>query len=189
MTKFFESSKITDAWSRARARVVTDDDPRIDTYVAALAAEYSNGTVSYAAFELDLAEDVFAMATHHENWKYSQLLELLWLVPAVAAHFPRVRSTVKSVDDHFASTDVFFLAAVLCQRIRAGGAYSQAASIARAFELGVPCAQALAGEPCAVLLSEHAWCNFFFDVAWDFSVVVVSPVARRVKVLLATDTD
>ncbi len=52
------------------------------------------------------------------------------------------------------------------------------------------CAEAMMeGEVGAVLIANTAWCDFFFDVAWDRTVVAVLPKQRRVKVLLATDTD
>lgn len=45
------------------------------------------------------------------------------------------------------------------------------------------------GELCTVLLANTAWCEFFFDVAWDRSVVIVNATRNQVSVLLATDTD
>jgi hypothetical protein len=42
----------------------------------------------------------------------------------------------------------------------------------------------------SLLFSSNApWSDFFFDVAWDYTWVLIHPSQKRIHVLLATDTD
>jgi hypothetical protein len=191
VTKFYESSQITEAWSRATATAIPTNNDAVKGYVKALAEEYSNGPVVYREFRLELDEQVFAMAAHYENWQFSQLLDLLWLVPGVAEQISRLGRIGSEVVEHFTPADVFELSSHLGRMLHQGGAYSTASKpVAPSIALGTACAQALMdGEDARAFTANTVWCQFFHDVAWDQSVVVVVPSRQRVKVLLATDTD
>ncbi len=190
--KFFEAGKIVAAWSQAKACQVDEAQaPGACAYAEALATEYGNGTVLFAEFDLELAMPVFQMAAHYENWKYSQFLERFWLVPGVGTRIPRLGDCSPDAGV-FEPVDVFELASFLAKTLHTGGAYTRSPnSTTRAFALGTAFAQELLeSEPgAAAYIAYVAWCEFFLDVAWDCTVVVVSPQAKRVKVLLATDTD
>jgi hypothetical protein len=40
-----------------------------------------------------------------------------------------------------------------------------------------------------VCSSNEPWCDFFFDVAWDFTWVVINKSNRNMHIIMATDTD
>ena len=191
MIKFYQVREISDAWRQANAQAQHHSDERITRYTSALAAEYTNGSVMCVSIDLTLSEEVFALADHHENWKYSQLLERLWDVDAVTAQLPGTHNHSGDAIKHFQRADCFELTSFLASALFNGGAYSrQTRSVSGCFELAVPCMEALTeGGLCAVLLANTAWCEFFFDVAWDRSVVIANARRKQVNVLLATDTD
>ena len=59
-------------------------------------------------------------------------------------------------------------------------------------QLGMTAAEVLLEgdfEEPTVFVSESAWSSFFFDVAWDSTVMVIDAKRRRLDVLLAKDTD
>ena len=65
-----------------------------------------------------------------------------------------------------------------------GGAKSKEIGEKAAFEL-----IANDYEDSLVFVSHSAWCGFFFDVAWDYTWVVLNKKTRLLHVLMATDTD
>jgi hypothetical protein len=59
-------------------------------------------------------------------------------------------------------------------------------------ELATAVAEAMLGgdfDNTQVFVAHEAWSSFFYDVAWDYTCLVVHPSRRRIEVILATDTD
>lgn len=98
------------------------------------------------------------------------------------------------MESKFAPTDEFELCAFLASTLQRGGAYtpSDHATLRDAFDHAITAVASLSSSPykpswSLALFSESAWSSFFFNIAWDVSVILVErPFAT---VLLATDTD
>jgi hypothetical protein len=187
VTKFFETAKIEAAWADASARI--SDAPRppvVAKYIDELRGLY--GSVVYAELELNLDSGVAALAAHVENWKFSRLLERIWDVRAVAQALPPLPGRGGDLSSRFRRVDVFDLAAFLGRTLHQGGAYTAGlVDRSAALALGSDAARELIEGVEAACISENAWCGFFYDLAWDRSVVVLLP--GRVRILLASDCD
>jgi hypothetical protein len=98
------------------------------------------------------------------------------------------------VESRFSASDEFELCAFLARALQRGGAYtpSDRLHLRAAFEPAIDVMESLSSDAhkpswSLALLSESAWSDFFFDVAWDVSVIAVE--RPSITVLLATDTD
>ncbi|MBL8622474.1 MAG: hypothetical protein JNK64_14270 [Myxococcales bacterium] len=192
MSSELERAACSAAWANATARELdTRHRAAARAFVDALAAAYANGAVVYAEFEVDLDAAVFAMAADPARWADAQLLERLWHLPGVARGIPRLGARRADVASYFELADLAEVGDFLEQAVRAGGAYSAPmVDTARSRTLGEAFARELMDAPDAlVLIARSAWCEFFHDVAWDVTVVVLAPSRRQVKLLLATDVD
>jgi hypothetical protein len=127
----------------------------------------------------------------YENWKFSHLITELWKRPPFAAV---VGEPVADLESRFVTTDEFELCAFLARILQRGGAYTPRdhATLREAFDHAIAAVASLSSNPhkpswSLALLSESAWSSFFFNVAWDVSVILVE--RPFVTVLLATDSD
>jgi hypothetical protein len=124
----------------------------------------------------------------------ARVAQELWRTPGVAEALPPL-GTIDGgdVSSHFAALTYFEMAAELGRKLWNGGAYSPTNGREQAMCLRLAASfleDVGATERTALCLhSDFAWCRFFFDVAWDVTVVVIRPAAAQVTVLLATDTD
>jgi hypothetical protein len=183
--RFYERERIKTAWSRARAQRLTNG-PELTRYLGELGAHMRD--IEAATFELDLDRELFAMAAHHENGKYARFIQHFFEVPGVGMD-PALRGT-DDIDSRLAPRDIFDLTAELGRILARGGAYSRGTEPSRALHLAVACAEELLGNQEGVAYVAHgAWCDFFYDIAWDYSLFVLVPSAKRVTVVCATDTD
>jgi hypothetical protein len=192
--QFYERERIADAWASASARSVSlPNKSWLRAYAQALQSEYANGTVAAVSFALDLEPSVVAMAAHPENWKYAKLPERIWRVRGVLDALPPIEPVDAHVERVFEPTDVYWLVSFLARTLHVGGAYSRTGQRGRGlmqcFELAGRCVEELLDEFAMGFVAEEKWCGFFMDVAWDKTVVVISPKISRVHILLATDTD
>ncbi len=183
--KFYEREAIHAAWSSAHASVRRRQHP----YVEALRAEYGRGEVVFVDGTLTLAREVLDMAVHLENHPYSQLASRLWSVPGLAGVLPPLRDL--DVDPSpFEREGYFHLVATLASTLATGGAYTLLShERARPLALATSFADEVLRDDGVAFVSHAAWCSFFRDVAWDFTMLALSPSSSRVSLLLATDTD
>jgi hypothetical protein len=87
----------------------------------------------------------------------------------------------------------FELAARLAGHLYSGGANSKtgARTPAECLRLAGSFVDEASGADMGMMgfFGDTAWCEFFHDVAWDVTAVILSPARSRATVLLATDTD
>jgi len=93
----------------------------------------------------------------------------------------------------FRQTTPFHLAGNLASIHFSGGAYSDKKGLGlRSKQLGDAAADECIGDGLEDVLCYESfapWSDFFMDVAWDHTFVVVSRRQRLIHCLLATDTD
>jgi len=185
--KFFEAEKRAACWREMQLEPVALPDA-LEAYVGKLKQEFRQ--VVALRVRVSGGNEVFDLMTP-ENWKFSHLITELWKRPPFAA---LVGEPVVDVESNFAPTDEFGLCAFLARTLQRGGAYtpSDHATLREAFDHAIAAVSSLSSRPhkpswSLALLAESAWSSFFFDIAWDVSVILVE--RPFVTVLLATDTD
>lgn len=165
----------------------------LSTYLNCLRGTYGNGTVLHKTFSIpehpDFIDFVSRGALHS-----AYFFDRFWRTRSVSAALPFELSEL-----NFYSTNLFqwihavelpgSLASVLVR----GGAYGQGVPSARkAMEFSTAAAESILDgdfDNTKVFVAHQAWSSFFYDVAWDYTCLVVQPDKRRIEVILATDTD
>ena len=186
---FHEQDRITAIWSRARVVSRPDIDVAPHEYVRMLGEAYGNGSVTCIRLELEIDHSIWTLLTHHENWKYTQLER--HILPALA----KALNADGTCDPDAAMTavSIFELTGILGATLSQGGAYSPinrlpfSRSMSSATSFVDLFAQARGVAP--LLVVPNSWCGFFFDVAWDLTVLGISARERAIFALCATDTD
>lgn len=184
--KFFEAEKRAACWREMRLDSVALP-AALQAYVGKLERELRK----VAAFRLQARDgnEVFDLMTY-ENWKFSHLITELWQRPPFAE---LVGAPVADVEDHFVSSGEFEVCAFLARILSRGGAHSRGDHVTfrEAFDHAIAALASLSPNPYTpgwslALVSEHAWSPFFYDIAWDASIILVDRPC--LTVLLATDT-
>ncbi len=162
-------------------------------YVAALRSRYSNGEVLFHSFTIP-SHPVFDRYLERNQLHECNFFERFWSAPTPAVHIPYQPASLNYFEKSlFESESPFLLGGGLSQLLFHGGAYSRSAGYgSEARRLGeAVAAELLAGdyEETIVARCQSAWSDFFMDVAWDFTAVVVSKPRRLIHTILATDTD
>ncbi len=179
-------------WRELDFPIVKQKDSTLQ-FVEDLAAMYSNGAVIHKSFSVpdhpDFAAFIDTGALHS-----TYFFERFWQTKSVASAFPQPLNDVR-----FLSPDTFNwihpveLPGSLARALLRGGAYTSKRLSARN-------AMAIAGQAAESLLrgdfdhqqvfvSQLPWSSFFYDVAWDYTWIIIRPKDKRIEVIIATDTD
>lgn len=93
----------------------------------------------------------------------------------------------------FEVTSAFSLGGSMAAALKLGGAYkSPSYNGIEIKKIGESAATELLNnnfDDTIVCVSNEPWCDFFCDVAWDFTWVVINKSNRHMHIILATDTD
>ncbi|MEL6431645.1 MAG: DUF6183 family protein [Planctomycetota bacterium] len=161
-------------------------------FVEALGTCYANGEVRYASFHV-APHPVFDLLEERGRLVESGFMHHVWSLPAVAEVFrcaPR-EGALPYARSAFGNLTALDLDGFLARTLHEGGAYeSTAAPVAQS--LARACADAMVDgrlDGANVFATNEPWCDFFYDVAWDVTLVTFVPQTRRLRVLIATDTD
>jgi hypothetical protein len=180
-------------WREVDFPLLAEEAQELNPYLNSLRGTYGNGAVLHKTFSMpehaDLTEFVLLGALHPVYF-----FERFWRTKSVSAALP-----YELHDVNFLNTSLFQrvlpvqLPGSLASALVRGGAYGQNVPQARqAVALSSAAAEVLVAgdfDGAMVFISEAAWSEFFHDVAWDYTWLVVQPGRRRIEVLLATDTD
>lgn len=178
-------------WATVRFEPIAIRCPEVDSFIIELREVYTNGKVEFAAF---------AMPDHPVfEWYLSELhplgfFEQFWKRPEVREIFPYNLMDMNFFDFKiFSYLSPFLLDGMLALILSNGGAYGRfTRGGAEAKRIGQEASLELLADDfdkTYVYESECAWSDFFMDVAWDHTYVIVDPTRRIIQVLLATDTD
>lgn len=171
----------------------TGSYPRTDEYVAALRERFSNGSVLFHSFSIPV-DPVFDWYFERNRLHECNFFERFWRTPTPAAAIPHQPASLNYYEmSLFQWTTAFHLGADLSSLLFSGGAFSRSSGYGQeARRVGeAAAAELLAGDYEETLFfhCHSAWSDFFMDVAWDYTAVIVSKPLRLVHTILATDTD
>ena len=165
----------------------------VEQFVAEARLLYTNGKVEHAAFSLP-SHPVFDWFLTRNQFHEAGFFERFWLCNGPKTKFPHRVHDLNFYDSKiFSFTSPFHLGGSLAWMLSMGGAYHQ-------FERGGIEAKHIGEEAALELLGgsyDHslafdcgtAWSDFFHDVAWDHTFIVIDQKSRIIHTLLATDTD
>jgi hypothetical protein len=189
--RFHEQDRIAAIWSRARVVSRPDVDVAEHDYVRMLREAYGTGSVTCVRLDLEIDPSIWTLLIHSENWKYAKLMQ--HILPPLAAALKADGTRAADAADAFEPVSTFSLAGILGAKLSSGGAYTPlnrwpfSRSMALATSFVDEFAQARGVEQ--LLLLERSWCGYFFDVAWDLTVLGISAREGAICALCATDTD
>jgi hypothetical protein len=162
-------------------------------FVQDLATMYSNGTVLHKSFSIPDYSDFTAFINTgalHSTFFF----ERFWQTKSVASELPYALNDVRFLaPDTFRWIHPVELPGSMARALVQGGAYTSEPMAARsAMEIAGQAAESLlAGnfQGPLVFVSCLPWSSFFYDVAWDYTWLIIRPADCRIEVILATDTD
>lgn len=167
--------------------------PAIDEVLARFRQTYCNGNALFAAFEIG-AEPALDWHIGRNQLHLDTILARLLVHPAIRAGLPDLIIDPSPLPDiEFELHDSLEVDTLLARALYHGGAYWHATGS------GMP-EKALALRFCDALFelrfdeiafytSSTAWTDWFYDIAWDKTFVVLDKRHRRLFLLAVTDTD
>ncbi|MBP0578126.1 hypothetical protein J8I29_02290 [Labrys sp. LIt4] len=166
----------------------------IDDVLARFRQTHCNGGALFAAFEIG-AEPALDWYVARGQLHLDGILARLLVHPAIRAGLPdlRIDTAVPLPDIGLEPRDGLEIDGLLARALYHGGAYWHATGS------GMP-EKTLALRFCdalfelrfdeiAVYTSGKAWTDWFYDIAWDETFVVLDKRCRRLFLLAVTDTD
>jgi hypothetical protein len=170
--------------------------PAVDEYLAALRPRYANGSVTFHSFQMPQHPvlDWYLIRQFHD----SGFFERFWSAPTPSQFYQPADPSLNYFATYgelcvFSQSSPFHLSGDLASIHFSGGAYSHSQGLGiRSKQLGEAAAHELLAddfEHVRVFASGRCWSDFFMDVAWDQTIVILSPSQRLIHCLLATDTD
>ncbi len=162
-------------------------------FVDELAVAYANGAVVHKSFGIpdhpDFTDFVNRGALHP-----TYFFERFWQTKSVGIALPYPLNDLKFLSpETFRWIHPVELPGSLASVLLRGGAYSTESMPARNAKMIADQAaeSLLAGdfESPRVFVSCLPWSTFFYDVAWDYTWLIIRPSAKRIEVVMATDTD
>lgn len=167
--------------------------PRTTEFVAALRERYANGGVLFHSFSIP-THPIFDWYLQRNRLHECNFFEMFWRASTPAASLSQQPAPLNFYEvSLFQWTTPFHLAGDLSAVLFSGGAYSHSQGYSNeARRLGEAAAAELLGgdyEESLLFHCHSAWSDFFMNVAWDYTFVVISKPRRAIHVILATDTD
>lgn len=179
-------------WSNLRVRRRASS-PSAERYATALRTVYDNGDVRTATFAVD-EHEVFDWYLSRNAIHDMGFFAKFWGLDPVASLMPEPLTDLNFYSrDVFEGSSPFLLGGSLARALALGGPYeTHREGPSHAKSLGDAVAADWIEErydDVLVYESHTAWSDFFLDVAWDHTWVVLDKTRRLVHLLCATDTD
>jgi hypothetical protein len=181
-------------WSEIQYRQLPFRDDRLDSYREALDSVYLNGRSDFGAFEATNRDDFLSAYQFDHRGVRVPIEEFLAREPVLQL-FSQGGLTYGSPKDVsiFDQGDCQF-EGLLADILLGGGAYGRwKRSVAEAKALAadfVSAIRSLAPErPWSPFHVRGPWCCYFYDIAWDHTLLVQFPYDARWFIFCATDTD
>ncbi|ETX07252.1 hypothetical protein [Candidatus Entotheonella palauensis] len=175
-------------------RLTDQPYPNVMAYVQALEQIYLNGSVEFSTFAIP-EHPTFDWYCSRNAFHDMNFFQKFWSAPSVKQTFPfEPKADIDlSADDVFVCIEIATLGEALASALMYGGAYQlHAAGEMDANAKGEAAANELIGahgDLVRVYACQMPWCDFFWDVLWDWTWVMINPAARRIHLLCTTDTD
>ncbi|GAB4137658.1 MAG: hypothetical protein Fur0037_02940 [Planctomycetota bacterium] len=190
MTARNPDQKHVDAiWKRVAFTPMTPP-PALKVYAAELSAVYRNGRVALAHAQATGAEELFEMLTW-SDWLRSGIASRIWSKePFRSALGIGPAQLDPRTEGAFRCCTGYELAARLASAIGEGGIRPEPPlrTLVQAFDLAVPAAAALFGDPDDLaLISRSPWCDFFAGSPFGISVLGTCRELQTISAILAAD--
>jgi hypothetical protein len=175
-------------------RLTDQPYPSVVAYVQALEQIYVNGSIEFSTFAMPM-HAIFDWYCSHHAFHDMAFFQNFWLAPSVKQAFPfELKAAIDlSATDVFVGIEASSLGESLASALTYGGAYqTYAAGPLDAKVKGDAAANELIGaheEEVRVYTCNVAWCDFFWDVLWDWTWVIIDPAARCIHLICTTDSD
>jgi len=175
-------------------------DHRITRYIDTLKQHYVNGDVLYWALHLpdhETFNTLFRMGSEHE-WDF---FRNIFTSKGVKENFPYKLDNEFDFNDYqnYEWRHALHLAGELSCVLYSGGAYHNPGcgymefpSVEKVKSIGDAAAEALLEGQLSgpqIYMVKSYWCDFFYDVAWDYTFFILDHEKRTIRILMATDTD
>lgn len=166
----------------------------IDDVLARFRQTHCNGGALFAAFEIG-AEPALDWYIARSQLHLDDILARLLAHPAVRASLPDLRIDPASAlsDIGLEPRDGLEIDGLLARALYHGGAYWHATGSGMSEKtLALRFCDALFDlrfDEIAIYVSGKAWTDWFYDIAWDETFVVLDKRYRRLFLLAVTDTD
>jgi len=180
-------------WRSFEVTTVTEVLPAVEEYLVELRRVYTNGGAYCARFHVNGNEDFNWFATRN-RWDEMSFFSRLLLHPALVSALPQVAAEGRATElAEFSWGSSLTLDGELARALVLGGAYEQFKGTSReAKELGARVAESVFGDrflDVVVFRCWKPWSPWFFDVAWDSTMLLIDRRLQLVTVLVSTDTD
>ena len=170
--------------------------PATDRLLAELRRQYVNGAVLLLAFQVVGDDDACHWFVTRNRFDEYGFVDHFLTSPALRDAAPdlvRDREDTQAADLRESPGGAFALDGLLASTLMSGGAYERfEGSGAQAKAMAAAALDDVVGqryEQFAAFHSFAAWSEWFHDVAWDTTVVLVDLARRQVVLFAATDTD
>ncbi|QEN89941.1 hypothetical protein FZC33_28125 [Labrys sp. KNU-23] len=172
---------------------ITHAAPVIDELLARFRQTHCNAGALFAAFEIG-AEPALDWYIGRNRLHRDDVLARLLVHPAIRAGLPDLKIDPSPLPDiEFEPHDGQEMEALLARILYHGGAYWHATGSGMPEKaLALRFCDALFGlrfDEIAFHTSDTAWTDWFHDIAWDKTFVVLDKRHRRLFLLAVTDTD
>ena len=178
-------------WEALHIEAIQETSPSIDEFVRHLSEYYTNGSVKYGCFKLG-DSDIFDWYSSRNQLKEMLFFWRIWEQEPIKKFF-ELNDINENSNKQFEWTSPFILGGTLAWVLSRGGAYKRPSwGGENSKAIGESAALDLIGnnyDDSLVFESHTAWCDYFYDVAWDYTYVVLNKKTRVLHIMIATGTD
>ncbi len=184
-------------WSELLLVEVTDLPAPAHAYLDALSREYANGTVMFHCYRVVERERFDNCLHEHPPEVFTAAFTAeLFRNPAFRTLAPVNAGALScGADIPWMTSSPFHLTATLADMLYRGGAYSPTRDAAEVLRIAQQARIALWGseenspESIFYLFSDAPWSPWFYNVAWDNTLIVLNRTKGEISCLFASDTD
>ncbi len=178
-------------WKTIKIEHIKNESGIVKTYTDLLREKYSNGSVIYNEFKLtpNYVSNNFDSTNIFRYLFKSELVRK----DEIQSHFPAYTiNTETNLNNEFHESHPYELPGVLGIILQNGGAYSKILDDMKFYEIGLETAKYLTNNDLNngyFISSRSAWNSYFYDVAWDYTLIIHRPKDNFLAIMMATDTD
>jgi hypothetical protein len=184
MSLFDQSVKF---WESVNISTNSESSKPAGQYIPLLSECYAN--VIYKVFNFEYTQESLEFS---KNQLFSYLVkQKLFEKPELQLAFESY-NLYTDFSKHFQEIHPYELPGALAIILQEGGAYSSRNIDMKNYELGLNFSLEMTNgdlNSAIILSSNSSWSTFFYDVAWDHTIVVYVPSKNFMSIILATDTD
>jgi hypothetical protein len=165
--------------------------PILQEFLARLRKNYANGGAHLLCFEIGPSE-TYDFYTRRNRWSFDAHIDLLLEHPAILSQLTAIQATAP-VKSGLRQENSFLLDGYFAALLHSGGAYTHPQGDGHEEkELAINVCREIFGlryGEISLDKSGMAWTPWFYDIAWDLTIVIFDKRLRRMWLLVITDTD